>query len=197
VSSIVEGSVAVHRPQVFYLTKIDHWFSHKWLAFSGKALGAVGCWKSDLTIPPFVQSRIVEQWRFERLGDSERYAQSTLSPNIHYEGRSEDNLHRFARRIAPNAALFWYSADTQATGQGSLMGYIPVEKEYWIWYLGLQCHDEWQVLHRKGIHEYEVQMFLNRGLSDSSMGDRRSSMIAATPPAEAGSPHHYFRSTDQ
>jgi hypothetical protein len=164
VSSIVEGAVAVHQPMEFHVTKIDHWFGHKWLAFSGKVVGAVGSWRAELTVPPFVQNRIVEQWRFERLGDSEKYVQANLCPEIHHTGRSEDNLHRLARRIAPDAALFWYSGDTKTTGRGSLMGYIPVEEDYWTCYLGFQRDAEWRVQRRKGIHEYEVNMLLERGL---------------------------------
>jgi hypothetical protein len=133
--SIIEGAVAVHRPKSFHVTKIDHWFDHKWKGFSGKVVGAVGSWRKELTIPPFVQNRIIEQWQFERLGDSERYGLATSAPEIHHQGCSEDNLRRSARRVAPDAALFWYSGDTLTTDRGSLMGYIPVEEEYWTWYL--------------------------------------------------------------
>jgi hypothetical protein len=45
------------------------------------------------------------------------------------------------------------------------MGYIPVEEGYWTWYLGFQRGDrEWRVLQRNRIQEYELAMFLERGL---------------------------------
>jgi hypothetical protein len=39
------------------------------------------------------------------------------------------------------------------------MGYIPVEKEYWTWFVAFKRDVDWQVTKRKGIHEYEVRAF--------------------------------------
>jgi hypothetical protein len=168
VCSIIEGAVAIHQPDEFHVTKVDHWFDHKWKGFSGKVLGALGVWHRPVTVPPFVQNRIVEQRRFERRGDSKGYVLATSAPEIHHHGRSEDNLHRPARRVAPHTALFWYSGDTQSTGRGSLMGYIPVEGDYWTWYLAFRRDEEWRVLHRNGIQEYEVRMLRDRGLAEAT-----------------------------
>ena len=38
VNQIISGAVVTHRPGEFRVFKIDHWFDHKWLAFSGKTL---------------------------------------------------------------------------------------------------------------------------------------------------------------
>jgi hypothetical protein len=168
VYSLVEGAVAVHQPAEFHVTKVDHWFGHKWLAFSGKVVGAVGSWRKELTIPPFVQNRIVEQCRFKRVEDSKEYLRAESAPDIHHQGCSEQNLRRSARDVAPNAALFWYSGDTKVTGGGGLMGYIPIEEDYWTWYLGFKRDEDWRIWRRKGIHEYEVQMLHDRGLVDAT-----------------------------
>ncbi len=39
------------------------------------------------------------------------------------------------------------------------MGYIPLERDYWTWFLALELKDDWQIARRKNIHEYEVRMF--------------------------------------
>jgi len=61
VAQIITGAVVTHRPPRACIFKIDHWFDHKWLAFSGKVVGAAGSWRKQLTVPPFVANRIVEQ----------------------------------------------------------------------------------------------------------------------------------------
>jgi hypothetical protein len=42
VSRLIAGSVAVHRPEEVWVHKIDNWFDHKWLGFSGKSLSHKG-----------------------------------------------------------------------------------------------------------------------------------------------------------
>src|SRR4051794_25287402 len=51
ISRLIAGAVAVHRPDEVWIHKIDHWFGHKWVRFSGKVLGGLGVWKKPLTIP--------------------------------------------------------------------------------------------------------------------------------------------------
>ena len=41
VARIISGAAVTHLPPEVRVFKIDHWFDHKWLAFSGKLLGAV------------------------------------------------------------------------------------------------------------------------------------------------------------
>ena len=159
VSQIIEGAVLTHTPADVRVFKIDHWFDHKWLAFSGKAIGAVGFWSKKLTIPPFVANRIVCQSHYQRAAKSGGYHFTGSGTNIHHKGWGVENLHRFVKLIAPNSALFWYSGDTLATGRGSLMGYIPVEDDIWPWFLAFVRQDGWQVARRKSIHEYEVRFF--------------------------------------
>jgi hypothetical protein len=159
VNQIIGGAVLRHIPSEVSIFKIDHWFDHKWLAFSGKALGAVGVWNKKLTFPPFVANRIVHQSQYQRDASSGGYRLAASGANIHHRGQAAKNLHRFVERIAPNSALFWYSGDTLATGRGSLMGYIPTEDGIWPWFLAFVRQDGWRIAQRKSIHEYEVRLF--------------------------------------
>jgi hypothetical protein len=163
VAQIITGAVITHKPQSVFTFKIDHWFDHKWLAFSGKFLGAVGSWRSPLTVPPFVANRVIDQIQYALDAATSTYIPQSVGPEIHHRGRAEENLHRFVRQVAPGSALFWYSGDTTNTGRGSLMGYIPVEADYWPWYLAFIRNGQWRIARRKGIHEYVARMFDKTG----------------------------------
>ena len=130
-SRIISGAVEIHRPREIRIFKIDNWFDHKWLAFSGKGIGAIGIWNTQefLTLPPFVQNRLVDQGQYVRDESSGRYAFIGAGTNIHYRGWSARNLQRRVTRIVPDTALFWYSGNSATTGRGSLMGYLPLDQD--------------------------------------------------------------------
>ena len=158
VDRLIAGALAVYRPEDVRVFKIDNWFDHKWLMFSGKVIGAVGVWQKDPTLPPFVANRIVHQWHFRR-DDDGGYQPLGSGPDIHHRGWSSENLQHRVRLVVPTSALFWYSGNTLATGRGSLMGYIPVEDDCWTWFLSLIRDGSWKVSRRKNIHAYEIRSF--------------------------------------
>lgn len=172
VNRIVSGAVARHQPAEFCVFKIDNWFGHKWLAFSGKLLGAVGSWRDPLTVPPFVANRIVGQCYFKQTALTREYHLESKHLKIHHRGSAEENLLRPVQRICPGCALFWYSGNTKSTGRGSLMGYLPVEGEIWPWFLAFVRNGDWRVSHRKSIHEYELRLFASAG--EDSIADSAS-----------------------
>jgi hypothetical protein len=180
---LIVGAAIVHRPRDVLIFKIDNWFDHKWLGFSGKVLAAIGVWSSPLTLPPFVANRIVSQWHYQRDEVGDGYRVSAPLPNIHHQGWTGQNLHRRVQQVAPDTALFWFSGNTAATGRGSLMAYIPVDqdrwpgspdpagpavassksipvdRDLWPWFLAFVRDAKWKVAHRKNIHAYEVRSF--------------------------------------
>lgn len=162
VTQIVAGVIRVHGPQEISIFKIDNWFSHKWLAFSGKVVGAVGSWRKELTVPPFVTNRIIAELHYCRDASGEYQPQEFIS-RIHHCGASAENLRRYVSKLAPNSTLFWYSANSANNGCGSLMAHVPTDDGHWAWYLSLERRDGWQVIRRKRIHEFELRMFSEAG----------------------------------
>jgi hypothetical protein len=134
------------RPNQLYLLKVDNWFGKKWLGFSGKSLGAVGIRKRDLTIPPFIPSRIVSQEQFVRRGQAK-----PKHPQIHLYQPSGDNLNRKVEQVAPGATLFWYSGQSKTNGRASVMAYVRSSVGYWPWYVGVECAPRWRIIERVGI----------------------------------------------
>ena len=159
VSRLLTGAVLIHQPPEIQIYKIDNWFDHKWLGFSGKVIGAVGIWAKALTLPPFVSNRIVGRWHYQREEVGEGYRLMGTGPDLHHRGSSARNLQRRVRQIAPTTALSWYSGNTSATGRASLMAYIPVDDEHWSWFLAFVRDSQWKIVRRKSIHEYEIRSF--------------------------------------
>jgi hypothetical protein len=156
VTRLIAGALSAHQPRYARLFKIDNWFDHKWLGFSGKALGAVGVWNDRLTLPPFVANRVVHQWNWER-DENGVYGPAAGGPDIHHRGASGGNLSRSVRSVAPHSALFWFSGNTNAMGRGSVMAYIPIDDEDWAWYLSLVRDRGWRIAKRNNIQEFEIR----------------------------------------
>ena len=64
VERLTEGLLLRDKPRSIILIKIDNWFGSRWLAFSGKVMGAFGFRSNTLTVPPFVPNRVISQGRF-------------------------------------------------------------------------------------------------------------------------------------
>src|SRR3989344_858781 len=110
VSSIVDSLVRQHVPEIVAIIEIDNWFDHKWLAFSGKILGALGVWKDALTIPPFHPNRIKSQSVY-RLGQQKEYEQ-IKAPPLHIAQPSSENLNRKLTRVTDSGVFVWWSGNT-------------------------------------------------------------------------------------
>ena len=159
VSRLNAGAVATHGPPDLLIYKINNWFDHKWLGFSGKMLGALGVWSRPLTLPPFVSNRVIRGWHYQR-DEGGGYRELGPPPDVHHRGWSAQNLHRRVEKIVPDSALLWFSGNTATTGRGCLMAYLPVvDQEHWPWYLALIRDGEWKIARRKGIHPYEIRSF--------------------------------------
>ena len=163
VETVVSGAVITHQPAEVRVFKIDNWFDHKWLGFSGKEMGAFGVWCTKTTIPPFVANRIIGQLRYEHHAEDEPYRLSVPAPDIHHRGSAIDNFRRTVDCVAPHSALVWYSGNTLKMGRGSLMCYMPIERKIWTWYLSFVRDGGWRINRRKLIHEYEVRLFQSSG----------------------------------
>src|SRR4051812_41845107 len=83
VNRLVDGVLAVHTQEDARIFKIDNWFDHKWLRFSGKAVGAVGVWQAPPTLPPFVANRLVRRWHFRR-NDEDGFRLLGPGPDVHH-----------------------------------------------------------------------------------------------------------------
>ena len=157
VNQVIQGIQRHPAPSGILLIQVDNWFGSKWLGFSGKALGAFGVWNENLTIPPFVPNRIVSQRRFL----APLYKEVDPGPPIHRDMTSDLARRREISQVSPNTALFWYSANSRDTGRGSLLAYIPEEREsYWSWYAAWADKEPWQIAETAGIRPADLAFLM-------------------------------------
>ena len=109
-----------------FISRVRGWFGERWLGFSGKALGAVGVKLFDLTVPPFVPSRITSTVFLARTPEGS-FAEAEPPFVLHPKQASVKNLRRNIRELAPSSGLFWLSTSRLTSGRGALMSYLPRE----------------------------------------------------------------------
>lgn len=149
---IIRTEVARTGARELHLVTIDGWFSQRWLAFSHKAVGAVRFAHRDLRIPPFVPSRVLAQQSFVR-ADGDTYYPLRRARALHVRQPSQANERRRVAIVAPDAALFWWSAATQPSGRGSLLAYFPGDGGHTGWYAEIARDPSatWRVSRNVGI----------------------------------------------
>src|SRR3954462_10448639 len=92
VGRIASTTIRDLRPTDVFVTRIDHWFDHKWLGFSGK--GLLGRHSKRLTIPPIMPDRVLSHraYSFDAVAGSYQIARV---PPLHRYQQSSQNLTRF------------------------------------------------------------------------------------------------------
>jgi hypothetical protein len=157
--------VGEQTPAEIFVMKIDNWFDHKWLNFSG--IGRVGFFhdfrlekdtaldefrQDKVTFPPFTPKRVIEEYYFER-DQSGSYASSLAAPLVHQRklAHSSDNLHKRVTDFADSALFMWVSSNTKLNRRGSIMVYEVNGYEVQTWYIGLLKQENWNVSQTKSI----------------------------------------------
>jgi hypothetical protein len=160
VTRIIDAVAKFYRPDEIYITQIDHWFDHKWKAFSGKVLGALGVWKGRLTLPPFKPSRVVSQVYYEVAPSGTAiYTLKSAAP-LHIDQWSDANMQRFVDRVSRNGVLVWYSGDTKASDTASVMLYHVTDEEAVGWYASFKKKEGWKLNKVEGISRRELSAML-------------------------------------
>jgi hypothetical protein len=154
VQSLTVGLLQTYAPQSLILIKVDNFFSLRWLRFSGKALGAVGIWKKQLTIPPFVPNRIVSQQSFV----GRNFDEPAPSKAIHIQTRSMKALQRYTADVVDGAMVVWYSGQSNDSTQAAMMAHIPTPDGYWpIYVRWVQRESSWRVIETLEINSTDVE----------------------------------------
>lgn len=181
VSQIISEMVNKSFPEQIFVMKIDNWFDHKWLKFSG--IGRVGFgffedlrdvdtaldeFRQDkITFPPFTPKRVIEQYYFRR-DESGYYSFPTSAPVVHRRklAPSSENLHKRVTDFAESAVFVWLSSNTKSNSRGSIMVYEVKGPRVHTWYAGLSKEEDWRVLQTMGIPREQVQLLLARNVAE-------------------------------
>jgi hypothetical protein len=152
------------------IIRVDNWFDHKWLRFSGKGRVpfqdprpshpgvALDEFSQDkLTFPPFSPRRIVGQdfWTF---ADSERTSRLIHS---HLRQHSAANLHRRVADFSDSMVAIWFSSRTEDNRQGSVMQYTSQSGSLAAWYMSVRLESSiWRLVRTKGIARERAEAFV-------------------------------------
>ncbi len=162
VSDVVNGMLLATKVAGVSVVKIRDWFGPKWLGFSGKKLGALGISAARLTIPPFHPNRVLSQKFYAYHADSLAYEKVWPPFLLHIHQHSEDNFKRRVAKYIPSGALVWYSSDSARTGNGALMIYVTIDKQFRCGYFRLERdHDGiWRARsYAKGSRQIPIEIF--------------------------------------
>jgi len=141
VTALINGAAVAEGIRSVSVVKIDNWFGRRWLKFSHKIMGVVGCrgYGPNLTLPPFKPSRVVSERCFERRDGSDWYQVADPAP-VHLDQPGTKNQWRRVRELFPDTAFFWWSGGSRTNGRGSLMAYLPGACAHSGWYVE-SCRD--------------------------------------------------------
>lgn len=154
-------------------TKINNWFDHKWLNYSGKAVvkfdfGGLKAfdnrndssldnqWKEKITVPPFHPNRVIYERYFRKVPVENKMFEYELHKDI----SSNDNIHNRIDRYTSNGLFVWFSANSIINQRGSLMVYRVQENEIQTWYATFERKEEWQLTKSKGIGLNELKQYI-------------------------------------
>ncbi len=170
VNGLVARIIEELDPDELVVTRVDKWFDHKWLGFSGR--GRVGLdgwpgWRVDvaldeffqdhLTFPPFAPGQTEVELSLEsrdgiglKQGPLKR---PLLSPKRGHSARNLQN--RVSERS--NAGLYvWFTSHTQPNGRGAVMIYRSRDGAADGWYASFAADREWRLGQCKGISRETV-----------------------------------------
>ena len=169
--SLIATMVAQRQPEDLYVTRINKWFDHKWLGFSGKgrvkfegfppidtALDAI--WREKLTFPPFNPKQIGQQLYWHRRDDG-GYG-GTDDPKWIYKWQlqpSADNLNRRVADFSGSGLFVWFTSNTATNDHGSIMVYQTHDGEVWAWYASFRQKNGWVVDRTRGIDKKSVEQW--------------------------------------
>jgi len=156
---IITNSIRLWQPSEIYINRVDNWFDKKWLGFSGKLLGEVSVWKSNLTIPPFHPNRIESSDSFVKSG--EQYVKKENPHALHIYQKSNENLKRYVSGLTTNGLLIWYSGNSKLNGLGSVMCYLVLETKCHPFYLTLSEKNQWHISQNHGISKKTIALVLD------------------------------------
>jgi hypothetical protein len=171
-NAVVRNIVASHQPTNVWLIRIDNWFDHKWLRFSGYGLAASNIpldnWdtvkkefhQDKVTFPPFTPNRVISQCSYVKQGEDYCEAASPLLPHRTESQHTSASLQKRIQEFTDSAVFVWFSSNTVANGRGSVMIYRVMGDTTECWFAGFQREEiTWKVASTKGIARNHVEEF--------------------------------------
>ena len=168
-NGLVARLAAEDEPEVVYAIRVNKWFDHKWLRFSGKGRVAFDYgygdrdtaldskWQENLTFPPFNPKQVTDQVSWSH--SAEGYRKTEVENPLHKPERrhSASNLQNRVSRFTKSGLFVWFSGSTKSNERASVMVYRISDSTETAWYASLGGEHGWKVDRVKGIDRDTVQ----------------------------------------
>ena len=171
VSGLLASLVKQFGPDRVCAIRLNKWFDHKWLGYSGK--GRVNFpygypyidtaldehFQQKLTLPPFNPKQVVAEHHWRRTGKG--YSRLAQPKPVHPRilEHSSANLHRRISDRWASVVFMWFSSNTASNEQGSVMVYTLTTQGQWTWYASCARARGWRIDRVKGTTREEVQQW--------------------------------------
>ncbi len=172
ISSLIAVLVKEKQPEHLYVIRINKWFDHKWLKYSGKGrvkfegsyltdTALDSFWRDKLTFPPFNPKQIVDQLHWCRKSDG-TYGGCDKKPKLIYKRQlrsSAKNLNNRVSEFTKSGLFVWFTSNTKPNMHGSILVYLIADEEATAWYSSFKQESNWVVDKTKGIEKKQVEQW--------------------------------------
>lgn len=169
---LTSTAVRTYDPDELFIVRVDNWFDVKWFGFAGKSKvhidsglpeidsEVIPVWKSksEVTVPPFVPNRIIEQIYFNK--DNGIFIQTDKDNKyVHsmHRQRSSDNLKNKVLDFTSSGIIIWFSSRSAANGRASMMLYRINNDKVTGWYVSFKRDNEWRVDRVKNMTQTTIE----------------------------------------
>jgi hypothetical protein len=174
VNRLTAALVNASSPEQVFMMRIDNWFDHKCLSFSGidntaasSRMNSADSARDESThhqkifFPPFTVNRLTGEYYFVR-DENGDYSPSASAPYLHQRkpAHSSETIHKQVTEFSDSAIFVWFSSNTESNSRGSIMIYELKDSIVHGWYAGLSKSRDWRVLQTRGITRDEVRSLL-------------------------------------
>jgi len=169
VEEIINSQIRLFSPAVVKIIKIDNWFDHKWLNYSGKSVvhfentfhpdkvALDNTWNEKIRIPPFNPNRVIKEESYRIDTEIEELKDNFL----HKWQRSTENKNRLISDITRNGMFIWYSAESNTNGRGCIMIYMSIDGLVNTWYADFKNLNGWQIMKTKNIDRKIIEKIID------------------------------------
>jgi hypothetical protein len=163
-SGLLARLIAERTPEIVCAVRIDKWFDHKWLRYSGQGrIGFEGVglshdtaldafWQEKLTFPAFNPKQVALQvgWQRTSAGTYEALRSDKL-PHKKDRRHSAANLQNRVASYTDSGVFMWFSGRSKSNGKACVMVYGVQGSAEESWYASFDGARRWVVDRARGI----------------------------------------------
>jgi len=163
-------------PAEVYTIRINDWFDHKWLGYSGRGIIQFPYsepyilakldkrFLDKLTFPPFNPKQVIAEhhWELQKSGiyDGTKKQHCIYSKKLKYNSY---NWYNLVESVSSSGIFIWFSSNSENSERGSIMVYGIEGTEVQTWYASFSQESGWDVENEIGFRNETVEKWFFAG----------------------------------